>query len=63
MGGELYDLNEDPKEWNNVAYQSQNRSVIESHREVLKEMLPDISWKEGPPEGYQVYTDGTIRRD
>jgi arylsulfatase A-like enzyme len=59
---ELYDLKVDPNEWENIAYKAENRNTIDMHRKTLKEMLPDLSWNENAPEGYEVDSEGNIRK-
>ncbi len=60
---ELYDHENDPNEWNNIAYKKENRKIIEEHRKVLSDMLPQLTWKEGGPEGYSIDKNGTVRND
>ena len=59
---ELYDHQIDPNEWDNIAYKQNNQQVMIEHREVLKAMLPELTWSEGTPEGYDVDEDGNIRK-
>ena len=35
--------------------------TIEEHRKVLLEMLPQMTWREGPPDGYTVDAEGNVR--
>jgi len=60
---ELYDHEHDPNEWDNIAYKKANSQVIEEHRKVLLEMLPQITWKNGPPEGYSVDQNGNVKKN
>lgn len=60
---ELYDHQTDPNEWENVAYKKENKTVIEDHRKVLAEMLPDLSWSGENPPGYTIDANGTVRKD
>ncbi|WP_209330007.1 sulfatase [Lunatimonas salinarum] len=59
---ELYDHAEDPNEWHNIAYQKEHSEVVESHRKVLLEMVPELTWKEGGPTGYTVDAHGLVRK-
>lgn len=60
---ELYDHKNDPNEWHNIAYKAGNESIIAEHREVLLDMLPQLSWRTGDPEGFSTDADGNIFRD
>lgn len=60
---ELYDHESDPNEWDNIAYKPENRQVIEDHRKVLLDMLPELSWTGGEPKGYSVDVGGNVRKD
>ena len=60
---ELYDHRTDPKEWSNIAYKSVNKKIIKEHREVLLQLLPEITWPTGNPDGYSVDSDGNVRKD
>jgi choline-sulfatase len=60
---ELYDHETDPNEWDNSAYKKQNIKIIAEHRKVLLQMLPEMSWKEGTPNGYSIDADGNVRKD
>ncbi|MCC5936132.1 MAG: sulfatase [Lunatimonas sp.] len=60
---ELYDHAEDPNEWHNIAYKKDQRQVIEAHRKILLEMVPNLSWKEGDPEGYSVDANGFVKKN
>ena len=60
---ELYDHRSDPKEWDNIAYKKQNKSIIREHRKTLLELLPDHKWKGGSPDGYTIDSDGNVRKD
>jgi len=60
---ELYDHENDPNEWDNIAYKKGNKQIIEDHRKVLLDMLPQLTWREGPPDGYSIDTDGNVRSD
>jgi hypothetical protein len=60
---ELYDHENDPNEWDNIAYKEGNKKIIEEHRNVLLDMLPQLTWREGPPDGYSIDTDGNVRSD
>ena len=60
---ELYDHRTDPNEWDNIAYKKENRSIILKHRQVLKGMLPDLSWADRPPQGYTIDDRGNIKKD
>jgi choline-sulfatase len=60
---ELYDHEIDPNEWDNIAYKEGNHEIIEAHRKVLLEMLPRLTWKEGPQDGYTIDGEGNVRSD
>ena len=60
---ELYDHENDPNEWTNIAYKKENRKIIEEHRKVLREMLPQLIWSEEKPEGYSVDGEGHVHKD
>lgn len=60
---ELYDHQTDPNEWDNVAYKKGNRKIIENHRKVLLEMLPELTWNKKAPDGYTVDKKGNVRRN
>ena len=60
---ELYDHERDPNEWDNIAYEATNRQIVEDHREVLRELLPDITWAEGSPQGYSVDSAGRLTKN
>ncbi|WP_439483609.1 sulfatase [Cyclobacterium plantarum] len=60
---ELYDHENDPDEWENIAYKKAHTQVIEEHRNVLRDMLPQITWKDGPPDGYSVDGNGRVKKD
>lgn len=57
---ELYDHKTDPNEWFNIAYKEENKEIIENHRKTLLEMLPKLTWKPQPPEGYMINKKGNI---
>jgi arylsulfatase A-like enzyme len=60
---ELYDHQRDPNEWDNIAYREGNQTIIEEHRKVLLDMLPELTWREGPPDGYTVDAAGNVRNN
>ncbi|WP_154852788.1 sulfatase [Cyclobacterium xiamenense] len=60
---ELYDHENDPNEWDNVAYKKENTQVIEEHRNVLLDMVPELTWKDGPPEGYSIDSNGLVKKN
>ncbi|NND33770.1 MAG: sulfatase [Saprospiraceae bacterium] len=60
---ELYDHQNDPHEWDNIAYKKENQKIIQEHRNTLKEMLPGISWTDAPPMGYTIDEQGNISKD
>lgn len=59
---ELYDHDLDEHEWNNIAYQPVNRELITRLRAQLREQVPNLTWSEKSPSGYEVLEDGTIRK-
>ena len=60
---ELYNHQNDPNEWDNIAYKEENKGIIEEHRKVLLELLPQMTWRKGPPDGYTVDEQGNVRSD
>ncbi len=60
---ELYDHDTDPNEWDNLAYKKESRKIVEDHRKVLLNLLPDLLWDKAEPQGYSVNTDGSISKD
>lgn len=61
---ELYDHREDPNEWDNIAYKTENIDVVQKHRQYLLKLLPDLTWEESDPEGYTVDNEGNVyKRD
>jgi len=60
---ELYDHENDPNEWHNIAYKAGNKRIIAEHRKVLLEMLPLLTWSTGDPEGFSIDADGNIFRN
>jgi len=60
---ELYDHENDPNEWDNIAYKEGNTQVVDDHRKVLLEMLPQMVWKEGQPVGYSIDNDGNVKKN
>lgn len=59
---ELYDHRTDPEEWDNVAYRKENEEIKKEHRSVLLAMLPELTWSEEVPEGYNIDESGLIRK-
>lgn len=57
---ELYDHRNDPNGWDNIAYKEGYQAIIEEHRKVLLDMLPELAWREGPPDGYTVDSAGNV---
>ena len=60
---ELYDHETDPNEWDNAAYKQSNREIVDQHRKALLDMLPDLSWTAGSPDGYTIDANGNVRKD
>lgn len=60
---ELYDHEIDPNEWDNIAYKKGSKKIIEEHRKVLLEMLPQITWRNGNPDGYSIDGEGNVIKD
>jgi arylsulfatase A-like enzyme len=60
---ELYDHENDPNEWYNIAYKEGSKRIIDEHRKVILEMLPELAWSTGEPEGYSIDAEGNIWRD
>jgi arylsulfatase A-like enzyme len=59
---EFYDHQNDPNEWNNVAYKKVNRDVIVKHRSELLKLLPDLHWPEAGPVGYTIDSDENVHK-
>ena len=59
---ELYDHQVDPNEWNNIAYKASNTSIIDDHRKILLDMLPELSWDHSDPTGYSVGSNGNVTK-
>lgn len=59
---ELYDHRADPHEWDNIAYQTGNEDVVRRHRAVLRDLLPELTWEEGTPAGYEVTEEEGVRK-
>ncbi|MCZ6674774.1 MAG: sulfatase [Verrucomicrobia bacterium] len=59
---ELYDLETDKHEWNNIAYKSDIKTVIVEHRKYLLDKVPDLKWTNKVPAGYKLLNDDTIRK-
>jgi choline-sulfatase len=57
---ELYNHQTDPNEWHNVAYNPINKKIIENHRKLLLEMLPELTWEIQTPKGYTINDKGNI---
>jgi arylsulfatase A-like enzyme len=60
---ELYDHETDKNEWNNVAYKSANKKIIEEHRKQLSATVPKLTWPGGGPKGYQLSGDGIVKKE
>ena len=60
---ELYDHENDPNEWHNIAYKEGNKEIIAEHRQVLLDMLPQLSWTKGDPEGFSIDANGNVFRN
>jgi choline-sulfatase len=59
---ELYNHETDPNEWNNIAYKRKSKSIIKEHRKDLLNMLPQLTWKRGNPDGYTIDADGNVHK-
>lgn len=59
---ELYDHETDPNEWDNVAYRKEREAIKAEHRAALRAVVPDLTWSDEVPEGYEVDEFGGIRR-
>lgn len=59
---ELYDHENDPNEWYNIAYKEENKRVIAEHRDVLLTMLPQLYWTNEGPVGYSIDAVGNVSR-
>jgi hypothetical protein len=53
----------DPNEWDNIDYKEGNKGIIDEHRKVLLDMLPQLTWRSGPPDGYSIDAEGNVRSD
>lgn len=60
---ELYDHEQDPNEFINIAYKKELKDVIAEHRTILKERVSDLKWSNELPKGYTISNDGLIRKD
>lgn len=60
---ELYDHQNDPNEWDNIAYKKESKKIINEHRQVLVEMLPKMTWRTGNPDGYTIDINGNVRKE
>jgi len=60
---ELYDHQNDPNEWDNIAYKKESKVIIDEHRKVLLKMLPELKWTGQKPEGYTIDSEGNVRSD
>ena len=60
---ELYDHENDPNEWHNIAYKEGNKEIITEHREVLLDILPQLTWTTGDLEGYTIDAEGNVFRN
>jgi arylsulfatase A-like enzyme len=60
---ELYDHETDPNEWENIAYKVERKNIVEDHRKVLSDLLPDLIWEKGVPKGYSISDNGHIKND
>lgn len=58
---ELYDHQTDDPEWNNIAYHSESKEIINNHRKLLLEKVPGLTWSKDIPPGYQVDKKGDIQ--
>jgi hypothetical protein len=59
---ELYDHQNDPKEWTNIAYKKVNRDIIVKHRSELLKLLPGLVWPAGGPAGYTIDTEEYVHK-
>jgi len=57
---ELYDHNNDPEEWNNIAYQPSSKTIVQEHRQYIKEKVPELNWSEKIPKAYKLDKEGNI---
>jgi hypothetical protein len=60
---ELFDHEQDPNEWENIAYKKENTKIISDHRKVLLEILPALTWSNEPPPGYTIDSNGNVKKD
>lgn len=60
---ELYDHRTDPNEWNNIAYQKENEEIVQKHRNVLLKLLPELTWDDSDPDGYEINKDGLVEKE
>jgi arylsulfatase A-like enzyme len=60
---ELYDVVNDPNEWDNIAYRKGNADIIDDHKKVLLDMLPQLKWSTDTPEGYSIDEEGKVRNN
>jgi arylsulfatase A-like enzyme len=60
---ELYDHENDKNEWDNIAYKPSSRGIIEEHRKLMQQQVPDLKWTSDKPVGYTIFPDGTVKKD
>ena len=60
---ELYDHNQDPNEFVNIAYKKEMKKVIAEHRAILKERVNSLQWSKELPQGYTISKDGTVHKN
>jgi len=45
---------------NHIACEKGNKGIIEEHRNVPQDILPQLMWREGIPDGYSIGEDGNV---
>jgi arylsulfatase A-like enzyme len=59
---ELYDHLQDPDEWENIAYQSDRAPLVRNMRNLLSIQVPNLTWNNTIPSGYQLLENGSVRK-
>ena len=46
-----------------MSMENKVKEIIAEHREVIFDMLPQLTWTTGDPEGYTIDADGNVLRN
>ena len=60
---ELYDHDNDPNEWHNIAYKKEHSTVIRDLRKELMKFLPELEWTGEKPVGYSIGKEGIVSKN